>query len=52
MRQAETEINQVRGSIERLKGEKRGREEFLKKLTSIGEKDKEGAAPFRRLSTF
>jgi chromosome segregation protein len=49
LRQVETEINQVRGSIERLKGEKRGREEFLKKLSSIGEKDKERAAPFKRL---
>ena len=49
IRQVETEINQVRGSIEHLKGEKRGREEFLKKLSSIGEKDKERAAPFKRL---
>ncbi|MEO0250528.1 MAG: AAA family ATPase, partial [candidate division WOR-3 bacterium] len=49
IRQAEAEISQVRGTIERLKGEKRGREEFLKKLSSIGEKDRDRAAPFKRL---
>lgn len=49
IQQVEAEASQARGSIEHLKGEKRGREEFLKKLSSIGDKDKERSAPFKRL---
>ena len=49
MRLVEQQIAEIRDSIERLKGEKRGREELLKKLTSIGEQEKERTAPFKRL---
>jgi chromosome segregation protein len=45
----EQEIAQKRDSMERLKGEKRGREELFKKLTTIGEKQKERMLPFKRL---
>jgi chromosome segregation protein len=49
MKVVEYEMAQTRDSIERLKGEKRGREELFKKLATIGEKQKERALPFKRL---
>ncbi len=49
MRLVENDIAQMRDSIERLKGEKRGREELFKKLATIGEKQKERTLPFKRL---
>jgi chromosome segregation protein len=45
----ENDIARMRDSIERLKGEKRGREELFKKLATIGEKQKEQKLPFKRL---
>ena len=49
MKLVEHEIAQMRDSMERLKGEKRGREELFKKLATIGEKQKERTLPFKRL---
>ncbi|HUJ89970.1 MAG TPA: AAA family ATPase, partial [Syntrophorhabdales bacterium] len=49
MRLVEHEIAQMRDSMERLKGEKRGREELFRKLATIGEKQKERTLPFKRL---
>ncbi len=49
MRLVEHEIGETRDGIERLKGEKRGREELFRKLASIGEKQKEKSLPFKRL---
>ncbi|HME43421.1 MAG TPA: chromosome segregation protein SMC [Syntrophorhabdales bacterium] len=49
MRLLEHEMAQKRDSVERLKGEKRGREELFKKLATIGEKQTEPALPFKRL---
>ena len=45
----ENNIARMRDSVERLKGEKRGREELFKKLATIGEKQKEQTLPFKRL---